>query len=91
MPTALRRMGLINRYGFECDCARCVGGLRHKGEEVDSLMEATLGDPINAGVAIQRSEELLASAERSSDATLAKKLVWKALEMRRRHCHPTFP
>mgnify|MGYP006879459796 CR=1 FL=1 len=58
------------------------------GEDVDALMEATLGDPINASAAIDRSEELLASAERSADAALARRLTWKAVELRRQHCHP---
>ena len=40
-PTAARRAALSARYGFVCDCARCVDGLRTAtGEDVDVLMTA---------------------------------------------------
>ena len=42
MPTHMRRRALHNRYYFECDCSRCIGGSTYKGEDVDFVMEAVV-------------------------------------------------
>lgn len=44
-PTRLRRLALRNKYGFECDCARCRGVVTADGEDVDFVMEAVAGPP----------------------------------------------
>jgi [histone H3]-lysine4/36 N-trimethyltransferase SMYD len=92
-PTAARRAALSARYGFVCDCARCVDGLRTAtGEDIDVLMTALVDGSPNMGAGgcgeLERSAELLAAAAQATNEPEELRLTLEALQVRRELCHP---
>ena len=91
--TSERRATLRERYGFECRCERCNGGLRSAdGHNVDELLENRIesdqtGDKERVE-ALRRSAALLRKASVQEDDGEELQLLRSALALRRHHCHP---
>lgn len=92
-PTSKRRLALRDRYGFHCDCPRCVDGLRAAdGEDVDAELEGMLrvwgeGQVQQARESeLARSAMLLRHALHCEDEEKEHGLTMDAVKLRRALC-----
>ena len=93
-PTRVRRLRIQKQHGFICDCIRCHEGLWAGGESIDEAMDGTAA-PVGrddredaASSLLEQSDKLLERAGRCKDTTKALGLAERALDVRRKWCHP---